>query len=403
MRHARPCVLLTSVLLSGMGCASEEGARLSSTHGAHELVMSVPAGTEAHIPRRGLRDPTSVWVEMIRSANRSIDFAYFYITSIPDHALDRVLDAIENAGRRGVAIRFLVDKTMTRVTSRDDRNGKSRLRATPNVALQLVDYTAVSGGVHHAKYFVVDGTTAYLGSQNFDWRALEQIHELGVRTSSPEVIARLVDIFDHDWHAALASARSQRDGAAQACPAPADAVRIVASPPAENPTSVCGAEEELLRLIGGAQHELLIELMTYSVRGGKRRGTWRVIDDALRAAAARGVTVRLLVDVTRAARHLDDLRALADAGVAIRLIDIPPSARGRDPTTRLIHAKLVVVDQRTLWIGSSNWQRDYFRAMRNVELVLPDPALATTVRATHTDLWNSPYATDVRTVRSGDP
>ena len=45
----------------------------------------------------------------------------------------------------------------------------------------MIDIGTVAGGVQHAKFFIVDGEEVFLGSQNFDWRALKHIHELGVR------------------------------------------------------------------------------------------------------------------------------------------------------------------------------------------------------------------------------
>lgn len=45
------------------------------------------------------------------------------------------------------------------------------------------------GGVQHAKYF---------GSQNFDWRAIEHIQELGLRVRVPEVVQALGALFEYD-------------------------------------------------------------------------------------------------------------------------------------------------------------------------------------------------------------
>ena len=57
----------------------------------------------------------------------------------------------------------------------------------PGVAARLLDAGAAWGGVLHAKGMIVDGRTFFLGSQNWDWRALEHIHELGVRVRHPDL------------------------------------------------------------------------------------------------------------------------------------------------------------------------------------------------------------------------
>ena len=69
-------------------------------------------------------------------------------------------------------------------------------KARANVEVHRLD---LAPGVLHAKYFVVDGRDAYLGSQNFDYRSLEHIFEIGVHTDSPAVATGLERVFESDW------------------------------------------------------------------------------------------------------------------------------------------------------------------------------------------------------------
>ena len=62
-----------------------------------------------------------------------------------------------------------------------------------------MDTAKSMGGVLHAKYFIVDGREAYLGSQNFDWRSLEHIQELGCASACPRWCDRSADVFESDW------------------------------------------------------------------------------------------------------------------------------------------------------------------------------------------------------------
>src|SRR5206468_8349457 len=57
-------------------------------------------------------------------------------------------------------------------------------------------------GVLHAKYFVVDGREAFIGSQNFDYRSLDHIVEMGVRLRASNVVHALSAIFQADWDVA---------------------------------------------------------------------------------------------------------------------------------------------------------------------------------------------------------
>ena len=66
----------------------------------------------------------------------------------------------------------------------------------------------------HAKYFVVDGEEAFVGSQNFDWRALEHIHEMGAHVRVPAFGRALAAVFLEDWDIAETLGTPQPVGSA---------------------------------------------------------------------------------------------------------------------------------------------------------------------------------------------
>ncbi len=127
-----------------------------------QLIQSVPEGTG--LADAGLPFARDAWVDMIRSARRTLDFGEFYATNRPGRALEPVLQALEQAGRRGVRIRFLLSAKMLG----QDPATLARLKAIPGAEVRSFDLTGVSHGILHAKYFVVDGREAAFGSQNFD-------------------------------------------------------------------------------------------------------------------------------------------------------------------------------------------------------------------------------------------
>ena len=111
---------------------------------------------------------------MIRSAKRTIDWACFYVASSRGQALDPVLSELSQAAARGVRVRMIFDKQMAKT----DPQALAFLLRMPGAAIRVLDFNLIATGSHHAKYLVVDGEL-FLGSQNFDWRSLSQIHELG--------------------------------------------------------------------------------------------------------------------------------------------------------------------------------------------------------------------------------
>ncbi|WP_243293463.1 phospholipase D-like domain-containing protein [Geothrix mesophila] len=349
------------------------------------LVQSVPAET-------GLADPTlafakDAWVAMIREAKVSVDAAEFYVTNRPGSALEPVLAELEKAGARGVKVRFLLSAKMLD----QDPASVARIRHIPGAEVRSFDLTGVSRGILHAKYFVVDGREAALGSQNFDWRALEQIHELGVRTTDPRIVTRLTELFTLDW--AFAGSRKLPDLPGRSVPVLRPDTELVASPPFLTPKDIRPAIDALVELIGQARQSVRVQLLTYSPIAGQDR-FWPVLDDALRAAAVRGVHVRLMVsDWVLGGRALPHLKALTlIPNLEVRVVSIPEAKDGHIPFARTIHSKYLVVDGMHLALGTSNWEESYFTDSRNVELIFRDSPLAAQAVRIHDRLWNSSYA-----------
>lgn len=361
-----------------------------------ELVLTVPV--ETTLGAHGLRAPKEVWPELIDSAKRTIDLAELYVATKPDSALSPVVAALERAGKRGVRIRMLLEKKMEGTYARE----LAPIRAIPNLDLQIFDLGRMSPeGVLHAKYMLIDGERGYVGSQNFDWRSLEHIHELGVRVSAPKIVGDLAAIFEHDWRAnALVQAgRPVPPLHAEGEPRPRlakddEGAYLVASPFAFDPPGIGDSEAELVRLIGSAKEELAVELLDYCPLDYPKKRYYAPIDVALREAAARGVRVKLLVSHWNTEQpclqHLKSLDLVPR--IEVRIVTLPEAKAGFIPFARVIHAKYMVVDGALLWVGTSNWAGGYLDRSRNLELVIRDPALAATALDIHRELWSTPYA-----------
>jgi len=349
------------------------------------LVQSVPVETDLADP--ALPFAKDVWVELVRGAKVSVEAAQFYVTNRPGSALEPVLVELERAGARGVRVRFLLSAKMLN----QDPVSLARIRRIPGAEVRSFDLAGVSKGILHAKYLVVDGREAFLGSQNFDWRALEQIHELGVRTTEPVVVSDLLKLFATDW--AFAGDHQLPSFPAQPLPSARPRVELVASPPFLTPRGIRPALEALLELLGQAKRSVQVQLLTYSPVLGQD-GYWPVLDSALRAAAVRGVKVRLLVsDWVLGSRALPHLKALTlIPNLEVKVVTIPEAKEGHLPYARTVHSKYLVVDEQHLALGTSNWEGSYFTDSRNIELIFRDSPLAEQAARIHDRLWNSRYA-----------
>ena len=364
-----------------------------------ELVESWPVETTLDDP--SIPEAHEVWLEMIASARERLDFLQFYGASEPGGRLEPVIDAITEAARRGVRVRFVFDASF------HERQPEipDRLAAISGVEVRVLDLRPITGGVQHTKLFVVDDAEAYVGSQNFDWRSLEHLQELGVRLREPTLVARVREVFELDWALAGGQTLEVREGLVVT---PDDGAiettfrgeivraRVVASPRDLLPRDESWEWPALRDAIGTAQERVRLQVMSYQVRGHDG-GDWTELDDLLRATAARGVRVELVVSSweTRPGR-IEALKSLAQvAGIEVRLVAIPEASTGFIPYARTVHAKYATVDGRVAWLGTSNASGDYFLRSRNVGLFVEGAAFARPLDAYFDRVWNSAYASPV--------
>ena len=183
IRHA-------SLLLALLSTA----ARAEFSVPGFELVYSYPVETSLEEP--DLRLAQDAWPAMFDSAKKTIDIEQFYVTASTGEPLEQSLQALERAAKRGVKIRVILEKKF----EKNSLDGIARLKSIPGLDLRILDWSKVNGdGIIHAKFFIVDSTQAFVGSQNFDWRALKHIHEAGLRVTDAGVVKNVQRVFDHDW------------------------------------------------------------------------------------------------------------------------------------------------------------------------------------------------------------
>lgn len=374
-----------------------------------QIVESVPEATlygEPGVPRT-----QAVWLQMIRQARKTIDIAAFYITEKPNGPLKPVLDALAARARAGVPVRILMDQSFFK-SSADSVNW---LRQVPNITIRVLPVDTLTGGVLHAKYMVVDGQSVFVGSQNWDWRALSQIHEIGARIDNRRFAQTFDAVFDFDWQLAAKPDLPKAAEAAMQPPsfAPAteqDPVLLDAgsrdpliafpafSPPSLIPHWVTAEQPALVRMIEASQHILRIQVMTFSaLRHYGPKGWWPQLDTALRDAAARGVQVHIIVAdwALRGSMqaYLQSLAALPN--ITVKFSHLPPAPEGFIPYARVEHAKYAVADDNSVYIGTGNWEWSYFNNTVDASVFVHGAAPAKTLTAIFDRDWNGPYVTTI--------
>jgi len=301
LRHAGA---LLALLFS---CGLVAGAFLPTARAAVPPVgLAETRPIESALGNPALPSALGTWMRLFEGSQKTLDIEQFYLSTWPHEPMDDVLDALGAAVKRGVKVRLVLDAAMYRTYP----HAADSLAKLPGFAVRLVDYRRIAGGIQHSKFFLVDGETTFLGSQNFDWRALKHIHELGVRIRDRRVTADFQRVFELDWamgtpvgqapdttRVALAAQVPHARGTLpyRIVQAPGDTVLLWPSwsPQRFIPDTTLWDRDLIVRTLDQAQHEVVLQLLTYSL--GDRRLRDESLDQALRRAAARGAKVRLII------------------------------------------------------------------------------------------------------------
>jgi phosphatidylserine/phosphatidylglycerophosphate/cardiolipin synthase-like enzyme len=362
-----------------------------------EIVESIPIETSLDNP--DIRNTQEVWLEMIGGAHKTIDIEQFYISNEPGKKLQDVLVAICKAADRGVKIRILVDARMYKTYP----ESVDTLGRRYNIETRRINYAKLTGGIQHAKYFIIDGQEVFVGSQNFDWRALEHIHELGLRINNKSIASAFKDIFDFDWQLSSDTALTKSGFNSFSKKSLANVLLVhqsgdssfitpTCSPIGFIPDSALWDETAIVRLIDGAKSTLSLQFLAYSPF--ERHGEmYTVIDDAIWRGAKRGVKIKMLVSDWMkglpAVKALKEMSAVPNIEVAFT--SIPEWSGGYIPFARVEHCKYILADETMFWLGTANCEKNYYYSSRNLGITGTSSTVAGKLSQIFQKSWYSPY------------
>jgi phosphatidylserine/phosphatidylglycerophosphate/cardiolipin synthase-like enzyme len=142
--------------------------------------------------------------------------------------------------------------------------------------------------------------------------------------------------------------------------------------------------EQIAELVAGFLRpaKRTLELALYDIRLPDRAG--EIVAGELRAAAGRGVAVRLLynVDSSRPPRIHPPPSTRPEL-----LHELPIDDRAVPGIPDLMHHKYVVRDREAVWSGSANWTVDSWSRQENVLIAIDSAPLAQAYAANFEELW----------------
>jgi putative cardiolipin synthase len=383
------------------------------------------------------RDAFMARLAMADLAEKTLDAQYFIWES---DTTGRILgEHLLRAADRGVRVRVLIDDDY--LTAARDLGMIALLDGHPNLKVRFfnpvtnrgsrtMSFIADFGRVNHRmhnKLFVMDNTLAIVGGRNivdehFGVNAVFNYRDLDVMAAGP-IVADLSAAFDSFWNSAWAipvravvskvlpedelreiRTRSEARAAATAYPYPMYQSneelharllrardRFIWAPAhvfVENPARVTTDASRVIVTtladrMGKTEHEVSIESPYFVLR---EQGI-----EMMRNFTARGGKVRVLTNSAAStdeppaqAGYANTRKALLQAGVD--LYELRPdsnmprawSTRARKSTAAL-HAKVVVFDRQSVWIGSFNLDPRSIGINTEIGLMIDSPELATQV------------------------
>jgi len=287
---------------------------------------------------------------LIAEINKAKEYAHieFYIATY-DSSTEPVFLAIEKAVKRGVKVRFLYD----RVLSTKYPGQKKMRRALNSYGVDVREMLPLSlrpgkGFArpdlrNHRKIVIIDGQTAFSGSQNLVDKSYHRrdglyYEELNMRIKGP-LVWQYNNIFRADWYAETKEALLDL---VEGQDVPANAGHVTAQVLPSGPTHI---------------HDNNLKFYTSMVYSAKKRVgivvPYFIPDesffDALTAASQRGVEVTMInsasIDKILAGHaQRSYYEQLLEAGIKIYLYNKPV----------FLHAKQVLIDDDVAILGSSN-------------------------------------------------
>ncbi len=370
-----------------------------------EIILTESIPLETSLEKSGLQRTYDVWLKMINEAKETIDIETFYFANQKGQPLEDIINSVKSAAGRGVKIRIIVDSGFY---SNSDKS-IDELTGTGNIEIKKIPLSNLAGGVMHAKYFIVDNNTVFLGSQNMDWRALIHIHEIGISINSSELARTFHELFETDWKLCdnnmygLANMavnyfvnaenpvvlNSGQYGKVTVYPA--------FSPPKLNMAGLSQEEDEILKVINQSKIKLCIQMYSYSPKAKNEKNYYDKIDNALREAAGRGVEIKIIFsDWAIKDAATDFIKNLSSVkNIKIKFSSIPEYSGGFIPYARVEHCKYFISDNNLSVISTSNWEWSYFNNSRNVTLFIENENINKELENVFYRSWDSEFVSDV--------
>ena len=394
-----------AVLLRGDGCSEwpDSDMEVDWSVRLHQLGMNLGCGggafTTSSATVRVIVHPDGAAEQLVAWLDGATESLHIHLYQLTHgHAIDALLRALE----RGVEV-TLVMEAEPLTSSGEHALGRAALADLADAGASVIWLGTPSGDdaipapyrFIHSKAGVRDGQSVWIGTENWKPSGFPTDGAAGNRGISliveePQLAQLLLERFAWDENLSHPHVWAHDAGlASDGRPTGVSRPTAVGTPAAWTGTPITGAvsgqlltcADDCVAVIVGAIDEAAtsIDLWLASLDIDWEVGQHSPLIQALEAAAARGVRIRLLLDAAFLAFDGQDIWAAADllhawraehaANVTVRLFHERPGV------TKL-HAKAAIFDGEEVLVGSMNWNPSSMLHNREHGLLLHQPEVA---------------------------
>jgi phosphatidylserine/phosphatidylglycerophosphate/cardiolipin synthase-like enzyme len=347
---------------------------LGSSSTRDGMILEIVETAPEDLDNPAIKNTIEVWREPFENAENTIDIEAPYLIHYDAGELVNVYNELKAASERGVQIRILTNEPHDRAGSEIDS-----LSAYENI--EVLEAPENEFEVH-AKYFIVDGKTVFVGSQNWSAGGIQNNRELGMLIENEQLASAYTHLFETGWVAAGGAARGENFWEAEW-------VYPVASG-SHMPTEVKNTRTVLENLIDSAARNVKVYVYVFSTGTAANQ-----LEHALINAAEREVQVQLMFD----AEYYDELWRGTPGNIdfSSRLEKLKDVER---ISIKLIHVaewiachpKVIITDGERAYVGSANWTSSSLDGRREVGVAFEDRILASALEEVFRTDWESEYA-----------